>query len=176
MTKFLVSPFGSVSAGSRTRVVLMPGTPVPDGLLDDTQISRLIASGAIHAVGTPAPKAIRENMPPVGVSDNAFFKQGKSADVEQTGGSKAEQTRAKLAAIEQARAAELAAKTTPPTTAPAEVSPWTFDPDGLVGTPIEELRQMVRKLDPDTEVDHLDEVELIALLSTDYVPVESTQG
>ena len=49
-------------------------------------------------------------------------------------------------------------------------SPWSHDPDALVGQPIEELRRLIREVDATIEADHLDEVELIAILSADYVP------
>ena len=97
-------------------------------------------------------------------------------------GSATAAARAALAQIEADRAAGAVKPVEPATSveivradepkAPAAKGGFTHDPDGLVGQPVEDLRKLVLDIDPTMEVNHLDEVELIAVLSSEYVAPE----
>lgn len=173
---FVVCNQGSVAYKG---ACFMPGQTIPVGVLPAASVAQLIKDGRIRAVGAaPAPAAPTASVPAVGISERAFADGKSSADVQPAGGS----TAAAAAAIAKLRAERGEAPTAtaqvvaPPQVqtvqeAPAPSGPWSHDPDGLVGKPIDELRQLARDIDPTVEVNHLDEVELVVLLSTDFKPV-----
>ena len=75
--------------------------------------------------------------------------------------------------VEPATSVEIVRADEPKTpAAPAEKGGFTHDPDGLVGMATDDLRKLVLDIDPTMEVAHLDEVELIAVLSSEYVAPE----
>lgn len=163
--QYRVARSGSIVVG---RVLLMPGQEIPNGALSTEQIKRLLSAKAIVRIGAGEPAQQRPTPPPVGIGERSFQKGLDGPEVEQAGGgASAQAARLALAEIQRKQS-----DSPPPSEAPAAGSPWTHDPDGLVGQPVEDLRQLVRNVDADIEVDSLDEVDLIALLSTDFTPVQ----
>ncbi len=160
----------------------MPGQTIPAGVLPTQAALQLIKDGRIRVVGAaPAPVVAPAAPAKVGVSEKDFAAGKSSADVQPAGGS----TAAAAVAIAQLKAtrgeapvatAPVAPVVAPPQAqtvqeAPAPSGPWSHDPDSLVGKPIDELRQLARDIDRTVEVDHLDEVELVVLLSADFKPL-----
>lgn len=146
--QYRVAKRGSVMLGKAG--ILKPGQLVPANITPE-QIKTLLAERAIVPLDAPEPVMQKEVLPKVGVSEADFYGKSKSVEVEAGGPS-----------------AKPAPKTpTPQPEAPAVAGLWNLDPNALIGKPIDELRQMVADRDPELEVKHLDEVELIALLSAD---------
>lgn len=178
--QYKVGPKGSVVVGDKNRVIIKPGERLPLALVTPQQIEALLKARVIFPEGGAVVVPVGEKLPSIGVSDNDFDNKGKSSDVPTpAGGSTAEAAKAvetirlkRIADAEAEALAKLAAqKNETRQQAPVASGPWTFDPDKLVGKPIEELRQMVLSIDKDMEVNHLDEVEVIALLSADFQAV-----
>lgn len=187
-------------AGSKNGVTIGlryfgPNTLIPAGAMNDRQRDNLLAEHCIALDGEKsAPGPVNATLPPaVGVSEREFWDKNKTADASvgdpQTT-SAANRARAALtqlaadreagvipareaaSSVEMVRADEPAPAARAPG-APAEGAVWAHDPDGLVGQPIDELRRLVLEVDATIEVDHLDEVELIAVLSSEYVATKS---
>ncbi len=151
--QYRVAKRGSVMLGKAG--ILKPGQLVPTTVTPE-QIKTLLAERAIVPLDAPEPVMQKELLPKVGVSEAAFFDKKESVEVESGG-----------PAPKTATAPALSNTPTPQPEAPAVAGLWNLDPNALIGKPIDELRQMVADRDPELEVKHLDEVELIALLSAD---------
>ena len=150
--------------GTKPSVLVKPGQLVPASASDE-QIKTLLAEKAIVLVGAPEPSVQQDVVPRIGVSDAQFFKKdGKGVEVE------AGQRAPKPPTPKQPKTP------TPQPQAPAATGLWTLDANALIGKPIDELRQMVADRDSTMEVKHLDEVELIALLSADAPESAPSEG
>lgn len=178
--------------GSKAGVVLGsqstyfgPNTLIPASMLTDAVRARMLRERLIVMVGAPVQAPVKEPTPPgIGIGD-ATFSEIKSheggAEIPTQTANPTAAAREALTKIQQARESGEVAPRTPVTevaivkqTEPVSGAVWTHDPDGLIGQPVETLRQLVRDIDPTMEVDHLDEVELIAILSSEYTaPVEA---
>lgn len=187
LQNYIVAQGGSVAfKGS----LFKPGQSLPAGV-PPTVIERLLAERRIIAPSAApvasAPPADPAGSPPrIGVGERTFREKGTSVDAE-SGTVSVADARAKLNAERTARGeAPIASPSVVPTApavveqappqAPAAPGIWSHDPDGLVGKPIDELRQLARDIDSTIEVNHLDEVELVALLSADYQAPQQTQS
>jgi len=168
-TQYKVGPKASVIIGRKTRVLFKPNEAFDAVLATEQQIANLLAEKRIAPVGVKAEPPVDPALPPIGVSDREFDK-GKSADQITPGAPKSD-ARSKLAEIERERALQEAKAEAGAAASPAgEAQPSSFNlnPDELVGKPIDELRLLALQRDATMEVAHLDEAELIAVLSADY--------
>lgn len=178
-SKYRVSMKNSLSVGRDVRVLLQPGAEINPVFLTDELAKRLLAEGAIELLSQPPAPVKPENLPRVGVGEQAFA-EGKQSPATETapGQSKAQaallkiqQARAEKEAVEAAQAAQAAAKAK----ASAPAGMWNLNPETLVSKSVDDLRQLVRQRDASLDVQEFDEVELIALLSADFTP-EPAQG
>lgn len=184
--QYRVGPKGGVCIGPNS-TYFGPNVVIPHGIMDEKAAARLLKERAIVRVGEVAAPVQEPKLPPVGVSDRAFAadqREAGGAEIPEqvSGGSAAAQARAALAQIEADRAAGNVKAVEPVTSvemvradepkasaAPAATSGFTHDPDGLLGMSADDLRKLVLDIDPTMEVNHLDEVELIAVLSSEFV-------
>lgn len=187
--QYRVGKNGGICLGAQS-TYFGPGALIPPSMLDARSLSRLLAQRAIVRDGEVAAPAPRETPPPVGIGDRSFQQsEGGSATPEQAGGGAAKaEADAMLKRIEAERAAGTVKPVEPVkevavVRAEGDVRPnqkaasgFTHDPDGLVALPIDELRRLVTEVDKDMEVDHLDEVELIGILSSEYVAPAQPQA
>lgn len=178
-TNYRVSPRGAVMIGLR---YFGPNTIIPASAMTERQRENLLRERSIVIDGQPVPATPAVPLPPrVGVSEREFWDRTKTTDAsvgDPTTSIAAQRAKAALQQIavdrEEGRVQPREAVTSvelvrEQPAAPAAPSPWTHDPDGLVGQPIDELRRLIRAVDATIEVDHLDEVDCIAVLSADYV-------
>lgn len=180
--QYRVGPKAGVTIGAR---YYGPKTLIPAGAMNERQLKNLLEANAIHLDGSaPRPSAPAVTPPGVGVSEREFWDKNKDKDAsvgEPTSGNAAARAQAalkqlrvdreegRIAPREAATSVEIVREETAPAAPAAPVSPWTHDPDGLVGLPIDELRALITAVDATIEVASLDEVECIAILSSDYV-------
>lgn len=186
--QYRVGPKGGICVGPNS-TYFGPNALIPNTLLDERSRSRLLASRSIFRDGDAVPQQITEKLPGVGIGDNRFAASEGGAETPAQGAARTQGAKAQIAEIEAARAAGAVKPVEPvksvevvraPGDIPAHVKAqagtpsFTHDPDGLVALPIDELRRLVKEVDAAMEVDHLDEVELIGILSSEYVAPEAT--
>lgn len=158
--------------GRKPSVLIKPGQLLPANVPDE-QLKVLLAEKAIVPLDAPEPVVAEEKMPGIGISDAKFFEKGEQG-VQVEAGVKPTKT-ATAKAVQPVVATEPTPTPQQPQ-APAAAGLWTLDANALIGKPIDELRQMVADRDPTMEVNHLDEVELIAVLSADAPESAPSEG
>lgn len=177
--QYRVAPRGGICIGP---AYIGPNVVIPNALLTDPVRERLLKERAIVRVGEVAAPVQEQKPAPVGIGEQSFAndrRESGGAEIPEqvSGGSAAAQARAALAQIEADRAAGNVRAVEPVTAVEmvraeqpkSATSGFNHDPDGLVGMSTDDLRKLVLDIDPTMEVNHLDEVELIAVLSSEYV-------
>lgn len=189
-----VSARGAVSIGNGR--FLQPGSKVKwRGLLTEERVGQLmeqgwLATSASQASRTRPGAAITGagKLPAIGTSDPEVARSGRekgNSEVQEgfTGGRESRETEQALADLAKEQEARRGKhgdpEPQPPKSGPAApdamVDGFVYDPDGLIGKPADELRQMVLAVDPEMEIDGLDEGDLISILSADFEPSEEVE-
>lgn len=174
---FYVSANGAISLpGGR---MLHPGTRVKESVLPPKRIEEFLKQGWLSETAADA-KASRpgsevtgakSKRPPAIGSSNDPMKPDDGSRTADVPSNAAQRVREQL---QEARSA--GAKPVEPVTQPVaqESDPaptaagFSHDPDALMGRSVDELCEMVHRVDPDMDVSELDEAGLIAVLSAEF--------